>query len=183
MSRKENFAALFLRGDNMPYIPKAHKKYDLLPKSRADNTEVFEYDSKIIYELSDLLGDEYNFIPYGYKSYQEYYDELDRIISSVSDNQQAVKLIEQLKTSTEKLNCKEFWSVLKYIGPSDDHGFGLTNGRDYYWPTTEENPVFHGIIDDEEFTCYISYPVDSSLWQILEDPTGMALQTLSKYTD
>lgn len=49
--------------------------------------------------------------------------------------------------------------------------------RYYYWPTRRENPVYCGVIDDEEFTAYL-YPTEASLWQILSDPTGMARRTI-----
>ena len=33
------------------------------------------------------------------------------------------------------------------------------------------------MVDDEEFTSYL-YPTDPDLWVILEDPTGMAYNTI-----
>lgn len=43
--------------------------------------------------------------------------------------------------------------------------------------TMLDNPVYEGVIDNEEFTSYL-YPTDSDLWEILEDPTGMAYRTI-----
>lgn len=40
----------------MPYIPKIHEQYDLLPLCRKDGGEVFDYPSKLIYETEELLG-------------------------------------------------------------------------------------------------------------------------------
>ena len=37
--------------------------------------------------------------------------------------------------------------------------------------------AYRGVIDDEEFTAYL-YPTEPDLWEILEDPTGMAYRTL-----
>ena len=43
--------------------------------------------------------------------------------------------------------------------------------------TAISNPVYTGVVDDEEFTSYL-YPTDPDLWVILEDPTGMAYNTI-----
>lgn len=75
------------------------------------------------------------------------------------------------------MNLKDDWSVLKYIGPSDSNVLGLTQNKNYYWPTRKEHPVYCGVIDDEEFTAYL-YPTQAHLWEILEDPTGMAYNTI-----
>lgn len=66
---------------------------------------------------------------------------------------------------------------MKYIGESTDGVSGLTHGRCYYWPCSTKNPVYEGVIDDEEFTSYL-YPVDANLWEIIEDPTGMAKRAI-----
>ena len=75
------------------------------------------------------------------------------------------------------MNQKEEWSILRYIGPTDDNVGGLTHGKNYYWPTRKDNPVYCGVVDDEEFTSY-RYPTEAHLWEILEDPTGMAYRTI-----
>jgi hypothetical protein len=76
----------------------------------------------------------------------------------------------------KELNQKEEWSVLKYIGPTTEE-IGLTNGKNYYWPTSKNNPVYNGVFDDEEIRSYL-YPTDEKFWIILEDPTGMAYNTI-----
>ena len=76
-----------------------------------------------------------------------------------------------------RLNIKENWSVLRYIGKSHNSVGGLNNGKVYYWPCSIENPVYEGVIDDEEFTSYL-YSTDSDDREILEDPTGMAYRTI-----
>ena len=158
----------------MPYIPKQHEKYELLPNCRKHGGDVFEYPSDLLnklegYGLSDLD-------PYGYISYDAYYNELDKLKLKIND-EKVLLLIRQYKQSMLKLNQKENWSVLKYIGESTSSVTGLTQGRYYYWPCAIENAIYRGVIDDEEYTAYI-YPTESSLWDIAEDPTGMAYRTI-----
>ena len=160
----------------MPYIPKEHEKYDLLPFCRKDGGEVFEYPSSLITKAEKLLGTEVGIFPYNYDSYEEYYGILDDLMEKYKETAIAEILL-QLKIKMLELNRKEEWSVLKYIGPTDDSCLGLTHGKNYYWPAHKSNPVYCGVIDDEEFTAYL-YPTDKQLWEILEDPTGMAYNTI-----
>ena len=67
--------------------------------------------------------------------------------------------------------------MLRYVGESGSPFSGLTYNNNYYWPTSKNHPVYCGVIDNEEFTAYI-YPTDEELWEILEDPTGMAYRTI-----
>lgn len=83
----------------------------------------------------------------------------------------------QYKAMVHEMNRKEQWSVLRYTGPADERYGSLTPGKNYYWPSRASNPVYSGVVDDEEYTSYI-YPTDSDLWEILEDPTGMAHNTI-----
>ena len=160
----------------MPYIPKEHEKYDLLPFCRKDGGEVFEYPGSLIHKIEKMLGTEVGIFPYNYDSYEEYYDLLDNLIQK-SNDQETADLLQHLKIKMKELNCKEEWSVLKYIGPTDDSCLGLTQGKNYYWPAHRSNPVYSGVVDDEEFTAYL-YPTDKELWEILVDPTGMAYNTI-----
>ena len=57
----------------MPYIPKEHVKYDLLPFCRKNGGEVFEYPSELLDKVEKYLPDGESLIPYGYNSYEEYY--------------------------------------------------------------------------------------------------------------
>lgn len=161
----------------MPYIPKEHEKYNLLPWCREHGGEVFDYPSKLICEMETLLGTSVGLLPYGYYSYEEYYGLLDQLIISNQENKNTVEKLNQLKQVMMQMNQKEEWSVLKYVGPTDEGALGLTNGKNYYWPTRREKPIYNGVIDDEEFTSYM-YPTESFLWEILEDPTGMAYDTI-----
>jgi len=160
----------------MPYIPEQHKKYNLLPYCRKNSGEVFDYPSELIFKAAELLEDEY-LIPYNYDSYEKYYEHIDNLICNYKDNPQIVAVLENIKTKIRLMNIKEEWSVLKYIGPTDDAVFGLTHNNNYYWPTRKDNPVYCGVIDDEEFTAYL-YPTEAHLWKILDDPTGMAYNTI-----
>ena len=157
----------------MPYIPKKHEKYNLLPRRMECGGEVFEYPS-LLYELEDIL--EKSLMPYGYDSYEEQFKELDNITEAASDPEQ-LKLISDYKELIIKMNQKECWSVCKYVGDPFDRVFGLTPGQNYYWPTTVDDPVYRGVIDDEEFTSYW-YSTEPADWEILDDPTGMAFRTI-----
>lgn len=160
----------------MPYIPKQHKKYNLLPYCRKEGGEVFDYPSELIYKAEKMLEDE-DLMPYNFNSYEEYYSHIDDLIKKYEEKSQIVEVLQSVKTKVRSMNIKEQWSILKYIGPSDDAVFGLTHNKNYYWPTREDNPVYCGVIDDEEFTSYL-YPTEAQLWEILEDPTGMAYNTI-----
>lgn len=164
------------RSENMPYIPKQHKKYNLLPYCRKDGGEVFDYPSELICKAEKLLEDEY-LMPYNYDSYEGYYEHIDNLICKYQENPQIVEVLTSVKTKVRLMNVKEEWSVLKYIGPTDDAIFGLTHNKNYYWPTRKDNPIYCGVIDDEEFTSYL-YPTEAHLWEILDDPTGMAYNTI-----
>lgn len=161
----------------MPYIPEKHKKYHLLPLCRRDGGEVFDYPGKLINEVEALLSSGAALFPYNYDSYEEYYGYLDQLIEAYASEPVAVDALVRLKQQVLDMNRKEEWSVVKYVGLSDAELPGLTHGRNYYWPTRKSDPVCCGVVDDEEFTAYL-YPTDAHLWQILEDPTGMAYRTI-----
>ena len=165
------------RGENMPYIPEKHKKYNLLPFCRKRGGEVFEYPSNLISKAEEMLSPEESITPYGFKSYDEYFAYIDKLIIQNQNNYTLVEILEQVKVQVKEMNIKEDWSVLKYVGESDGAVFGLTHNKNYYWPTRKSKPVYCGVIDDEEFTAYL-YPTESHLWEILEDPTGMAYNTI-----
>ena len=133
----------------MPYIPKEHEKYNLLPLCRERGGEVFEYPGDLLDELEEHLNPEDQLIPYGFKSYEEYDQEIDRIARRFLDQPQVMDLFGEFKTQIYEMNRKEQWSVLKYIGTEIA---GLTPGRNYYWPSSFSNPVYRGVVDDEEFT-------------------------------
>lgn len=161
----------------MAYIPEQHKKYDLLPHCKKHGGEVFEYPCKLLDKLEKYLPGGENLMPYGYKSYEEYYSEIDKLAEQFFTDPDVAKMYAEFKNEMLKLNVKENWSVLRYIGKSSKSCIGLTHGNIYYWPCSIDNPVYEGVIDDEEFTSYL-YPTEASEWEILEDPTGMAYRTI-----
>ena len=163
----------------MPYIPKEHEKYGLLPYCRKNGGEVFQYPAMLVDELSKYLESLDGIFPYGYDSYEEYYGTINTLISNNSDNLELVEKLNEFLNKMYEMNQKEEWSVLKYIGPTDKVCFGLTHGKTYYWPTRKSKPVYEGVVDDEEFTSYL-YATESDMWEILEDPTGMAYRTIYK---
>lgn len=158
----------------MPYIPKKHEKYNLLPMCRKNGREVFEYPRLLLSRLEELGV--HHLDPYGYQSYEEYYAELDKRKSQLSDAA-ILEAFDKFKNRMPELNQKEKWSVLKYVGENTDSFLGLTKGRYYYWPCAAVNASYSGVIDDEEYTAY-QYPTEPSLWEIAEDPTGMAHRTI-----
>ena len=161
----------------MPYIPKEHEKYDLLPDSRKDGGEVFDYPCALLDKLETYIKPDDQLIPYGYDSYEDYNAKIDRIAQRFADQPEVLALFAQYKERLCQMNRKELWSVLRYIGPEDDRITSLTPGRNYYWPVDPTDPAYRGVVDDEEFTNYL-YPTDPELWEILEDPTGMAYRTI-----
>lgn len=161
----------------MAYIPKQHEKYDLLPECRKHGGEVFEYPGEMIFSIEKVTGVSSSLFPYNFESYEEYFESVDKEIEAHKENTELVSLILALKDKVKEMNTKEDWSVLKYVGESDYSLLGLTKDKVYYWPTSKNNPIYHGVVDDEELTSYM-YPTDPSLWEILEDPTGMAYNTI-----
>ena len=161
----------------MPYIPKEHAKYGLLPMCRQMGGEVFSYPVEFLDELQDYLPDKISLMPYGYDSYEDYFSTIDEYISEYAETEEAVSKFESFKKAIAEMNVKEEWSVLRYKGETDKNVFGLTHGQAYYWPCSKSHPEYEGVIDDEEFTSYL-YPTNALLWEILEDPTGMAHRTI-----
>ena len=161
----------------MPYIPKEHEKYDLLPLCRKEGGETWEYPEKMIYEIEKILDNESSLFPYNYDSYEQYDAVIDALVEKYKGRSEVIAKLNELRITVRKMNRKEEWSILRYIGPTDDKVFGLTHGKNYYWPTRKESPVYCGVVDDEEFTSYW-YPTEAQMWEILEDPTGMAYRTI-----
>ncbi|MDO4939503.1 MAG: hypothetical protein Q4E54_06020 [Lachnospiraceae bacterium] len=165
----------------MAYIPEKHLKFDLLPYCRENGGEVFSYPCSLIDELGRYLPEGYTMMPYGYKSYEEYYAQMDQYAEKYFQDAVVSDSYKRFKEEMHNMNVKENWSVLRYVGESDNNLFGLTHGRTYYWPCCLDNPVYEGVIDDEEFTSYL-YSTEAADWEILDDPTGMAYKTIRKVT-
>ena len=163
----------------MAYIPDEHKQYPVLPYSRKNGGEVFQYNEWPAQMLVDLVGE--HLYPYGFESYEQYFAKLDQIIQEHSEEPETVRTLEECKEKITLWNQKENWSICKYLGKDTGQIFGLTHGGYYYWPCTASDPKFKGVIDDEEFTAYL-YPTDPGLWEIIVDPTGMAHRTINEGT-
>ena len=159
----------------MPYIPKEHEKYDVLPRKRKNGGEAFDYPSKMLFQIEEIIG--HDLTPYGYESYEEYYKEVDTCAEPFKDDPVVTKLFVNYKAEVMRMNRKEEWSICKYKGDRIGEIMGLESGHTYYWPTTADNPVYCGVIDEEEFTNYW-FPTETEDWEILLDPTGMAYRTL-----
>ena len=162
----------------MAYIPEQHRQYNLLPFCCEHGGEVFEYPSGLLNKVNGFLPQGETLDPYGFESYEEYYSAIDRWISFCKSNKKAVSVLQAFRKEMIRRNCKESWSVLKYIGPSKKGVLGLTPGRYYYWPCSLKDLSYHGVIDNEEHTAYL-YPTNADYWEIAEDPTGMAARILS----
>ena len=74
----------------MPYIPKEHEKYDLLPHCRKDGGEVFEYPGGLLYKTEKLICSNITLMPYNYESYDEYFNMIDSLIDKYADNAEIV---------------------------------------------------------------------------------------------
>ena len=122
----------------------------------------------------------------GLLSFGEYFAHLQGFVDKYEETApELADSIRQLIESIKRMNVKEDWSVVRYVGHEYDDKprvFGLTRGRCYYWPCSKERPVYEGVIDDEEFTSYL-YPCDAECWEIVLDPTGMAARALAGDAD
>lgn len=179
-----------------PYIPEQHLGYGLLPDLTASGGEVFSYPAELN-EIDSMVieceGDERDergyrvsqIMPYGFGSYAEYFGLLASLADRYRESYPEVaEAIESLSAKMKQMNVKEDWSVVRFVGSQfdDDAIPHLTKGRCYYWPCSRENPVYEGVIDNEEFTSYM-YPCDKASWVIVEDPTGMAARALAGDAD
>ena len=180
-----------------PYIPTEHVPLDVLPWNREEGYEVFSSPPEIsdvdeaLFEAEGLDRDGRGarvalIYPYGYHSYGEYFAHLQGFVDKYEETApELADSIRQLIESIKRMNVKEDWSVVRYVGHEYDDKprvFGLTRGRCYYWPCSKERPVYEGVIDDEEFTSYL-YPCDAECWEIVLDPTGMAARALAGDAD
>ncbi len=185
----------------MPYIPKAHEKYNLLPFLRENGGEVFSYDSGLENEITEMLPKNEHVVPYGYDSYEAFDAHLDEYIAKYGTSDEQLndfgKRITEYRADIKRRNVKENWSVVKYVGESTGGISGFTHGKYYYWPCSIDKPEYEGVIDDEEFTSYRAGVMNNgkftqnlengevtefveadSDWEVAEDPTGMAERKL-----
>ena len=163
----------------MPYIPYEHETYKLLPRSRKEGGEVFEYPHELLDEVNSILPKGENLIPYGYESIDSYCSEMEKWLHHFAEDKEKYDLINRYYYKVVIQTFSEAWAVVKYVGESLDEGLGLTKGKFYYCPRPTNEDGLFGIIDDEEFTSYM-YSCDPSLWVLYEDPTGEASITLGQ---
>lgn len=103
----------------------------------------------MINEAEEQLGTPSGLIPYNYESYGEYFNYINLLVNENANRPKTVAKLRELYDMIRDMNQKEEWSILKYIGPIDNACFGLTHGKNYYWPTRKFNPVYCSVIDDE----------------------------------
>ena len=90
------------------------KKYNLLPRCSEHGGEVFEYPSNLLRKLEEYIKPEDQLDPYGFKSYEEYDLEIDRVAQRFANQPEVIALFTQFKSLVHEMNCKEQWSVLRY---------------------------------------------------------------------
>ena len=163
----------------MPYIPYEHETYRLLPRSRKEGGEVFEYPCDLLDQVNSILPEGEDLIPYGYDSIDSYCAAMEKWLHHFAEDKEKYDLINRYYYKVVIQTFSEAWAVVKYIGESFDEGFGLTNGQFYYCPRPANDRGTFGVIDDAEFTSYM-YSCDPSLWILYEDPTGEASKTLGQ---
>lgn len=103
----------------MAYIPKQHEKYDVLPYCRKHGGEVFSYPGAMMDELEKHLPKGKQMIPYGYADYEQYIQEMDCLADQYFHGE-VRKRYEQFKIRMKEMNVKEEWSILRYVGETDD---------------------------------------------------------------
>lgn len=172
----------------MTYIPNEHKKFEadgLLNHCRRLKTEFIYRPSSIISLLEYRLEKfRISIIPHGFKSSEDYFSYLNEVLMKYKNKipnfeEDVNKLCEAIKEG----NRKEEWSICRYVGKEEDYIIpDLTTGKVYYWPTSLKNPVYHGVVDNEEYDTY-PHSTKNTDWEIIEDPTGMAYRMLNSNDD
>ncbi|MBQ9043934.1 MAG: CpXC domain-containing protein [Eggerthellaceae bacterium] len=178
-----------------PYIPPEHARYGLLPHKVIEGGEVLSFPEGL-YSVEELIrekegdaeeegqGKKVRLVRHDFGSYSEFFDNLASYADRYrEDDPGLAEAIDWLGDAARRMNVKENWSIVRYIGHQHDDDplaetHGLTRGRCYYWPCSAEFPVYEGVVDNEEFSSYL-YPCDPDSWEIVEDPTGMAARALA----
>lgn len=139
---------------NTIYIPESHKKYDVLPFHRKYNMEMFVWDNRLLDKIKKLTNmDDHTTYPYyHYKSYNDFLDEIENWISNFPNAKQEIL---EYKNSVIKMNNKDLWAIVQYIGESN---WGFTKNKYYYYVVMyiENNSwIIWGIIDNEEYSAFL----------------------------
>ena len=96
----------------MPYIPKAHEKYNMLPICQKYNVEIFVWDNKLLKKIQSLTNlNDYMLCPYQrYKSYDEFLENINNLINRFPNLKR--EIIEYRK-SVMKMNNKDEWGIVQ----------------------------------------------------------------------
>lgn len=129
------------------YIPENHKKYNVLKYHRKYNEEMFVWNAVLLRRIEEYTK-MINIYPYyRYKTYQDFYQVIDGWLIKYPEISQEIL---NFKNSIIKLNNKDLWGIVQYIGKSN---FGFTQNNYYYVVMYKENNHWKvdGIIDNEEY--------------------------------
>ena len=137
----------------MTYIPNSHKKYNLLPICILNDVEMIITDISLRNKIEKIVNKTkgMRLHPYcRFKTYQDYFNELEDLINQFPNYK--VDILEY-KNSIVKMNNKDLWAIVKYIGESN---FSFTKDKYYYVVMYLENNswIIEGIIDNEEYDAF-----------------------------
>lgn len=169
----------------MPYIPKTHEKYNILPTCRKYNVEIFVWDNVLLKKIQKLTNmTDHMVCPYQrYKSYEEFLEEIDNWINKFPNFEQEII---EYKHSIIKMNNKDLWGIIQYSGETN---YGFTKGMYYYVPMYVENNswIIGGVIDNEEYTDFevwsskCTTPINLTTdFKIIIDPSNRLREVFDK---
>lgn len=167
------------------YIPNAHQKYNVLPISRNFKFEIIIVNLNLKNKIRKLTKmTDYETSTYqNYESYEDFFDVLNSWINKFPIYK---KEILEYKNSVIKINNKDLWAIVKYIGKSNRN---FTKNNYYYIVMYKENNswVIEGIIDNEEYDAFqvwspnCTHPVNLIKdFEIIIDPSNNLLKEFAK---
>ena len=187
----DEFMAKLAMLNRLPYIPEAHKKYNLLPECHRIGGDVVGLPGAPA-EISRLLWSD-TILDYPiYSTLQEILDAIERLIvthgTENGEPNNIGHLLTEYKERVREFNIKENWAVMRYVGVSLLADIdGLTHGRYYYLSPDEldENDKHLWVLNNEE-SCYSICGIGSKNcmdWEIAEDPTGRVTKIMARLQD
>ncbi len=134
------------------YIPENHKKYNVLKHHRKYNVEMFVWNEVLLRKIEEYTNMINTYPYYRYKTYQDFYQVIDEWLIKYPEIKHEIL---DFKNSIIKLNNKDLWGIVQYVGKSN---FGFTQNDYYYVVMYKENNYWKidGMINNEE---YNSFPV------------------------
>lgn len=142
-----------MNNESKIYIPESHKKYNVLPNSQKYNYELIIWDQELLNKIRKLTNmSDHETLPYSqFHSYQELYQEIDSWIIKYPEYEDTIM---EYKKSLEKMNNKDLWAIVKYIGKSN---YSFTKDKYYYVVMIHESDEWkvEGIVDNEEYSCFM----------------------------